>query len=103
MPETIFGGNDGDYYYVESAENSPTSLANTPDLEGHISKLETMYKVSEGEIDAIVRPTVIFYHTKQLGILELANAETDPYKNLQDNGATLPVGTKPLLPHSSLC
>ena len=53
MLETSFGGNDGDSDYVESAVNSPTSLANTPDLEGHISKLETMYEFSQGDINAI--------------------------------------------------
>ena len=37
IPETIFGGNDGDYYYVESAENLPTRSANTSVLEGDIS------------------------------------------------------------------
>ena len=52
-----------------------------------------MYKVSEREIDAIVRLTVLFYHTKQIGILELADTDTDPSENLQENGATLPVGT----------
>ena len=68
-------------------------MANTPDLEGHIRKIETMYKVSEREIDAIVRLTVLFYHTKQIGILELSDTDTDPSENLQENGATLPVGT----------
>ena len=51
-----FGVSDGDSDYVKSAEKSPMRSANTPNLEGHISKLETMHEVSEGEIYAIVRP-----------------------------------------------
>ena len=35
-----FGGSDKNSDYVESAENSPTSPANKPDLTGHIRKLE---------------------------------------------------------------
>ena len=41
-------GSDGDSDYVESAEDSPMILANTPDLAGHISKLEAMHEVLEG-------------------------------------------------------
>ena len=41
---------NGDSDYVESTENSPTSPANTPDLAGHISKLEEMHKVVESEL-----------------------------------------------------
>ena len=36
----IIGESEGDSDYVESAKNSPTSSANTPDLEGHISELK---------------------------------------------------------------
>ena len=53
MLATSFVGNDGNSDYVESVEKSPTSLTNTPDLEGHISKLETMYEFSQGDINAI--------------------------------------------------
>ena len=81
--------------YVESAENSPTSPANTLDLAGHIRELEAMHKVLEGDIVAITWPTVIFSHTDELKITEIANTETDLPKNLQDNGTTLPVNTQP--------
>ena len=54
MSEASFGGSDGNSDYVKSEENSLTSLSNTPDLEGHIIELETMHKVSEGEIGTIV-------------------------------------------------
>ena len=54
MLAASFGESNGNSDYVESAENSPRSSANTPDLEGHISEMETTQKVSEGEIDAIV-------------------------------------------------
>ena len=47
------GGSYGDLDYVKSAKNSPTRPANTPDLAGHISKLEAMHEVLEGELDVI--------------------------------------------------
>ena len=86
MSAAILGGSDGDSYYVESAEKSPTSASNTPDLAGHISELEAMHKVSDGEIDAITEPTVILSHTYKLKMLELANVKTDLPKILQDYG-----------------
>ena len=82
-------------------QNSPTILANTPGLEGHTSKLEAMHKVSEGELDTIAQPTVILSHTDEPEILELADDNTDPPENHQDNGATPPVNTQPSQPHSS--
>ena len=94
------GGSDGDSDYVESAENSPTSPANTLDLAGHIIELEAIHEVSEGELNGIARPTVLFYHTDDLEIPELADAETDPLENQQDNGATALVNTQPSPPHS---
>ena len=48
-----FGGSDGDSDYVELAENQPMIPANTLDLMGHISELEAMHKVLEGDIVAI--------------------------------------------------
>ena len=95
------GESDSDSDYVESAENSPTSLANTPDLVGHISELEEMHEVAEGELDAIARPTVLFSRTNELKIPELTNAETDPPENHEDNGTTSPVNTQTSPPHSS--
>ena len=50
--------------------------ANTPDLAGHISKLGEMHEVLKGEIDAISLSTVLFSHTDELKIPELANAKT---------------------------
>ena len=44
MSEASFGGSDGNSDYVESAKNSPMSLAKTPDLTGHTRKLEAMHK-----------------------------------------------------------
>ena len=89
------GGIEGTSYYVESAKNSPTSPSNTPGLVGHIGKLETTKEVSEGELDTIARPTVLLSHTDELEIPELADAETDPPENHQDNGATPLVNTHP--------
>ena len=79
--------------YAELAENSPMSPANTSDLEGHISKLEEIHEVVEGDLGAIAQPTVIFSHIKELKIPELNNAETKPPENHQDNGAMSPVNT----------
>ena len=72
------GEGDGNSDYVDSAENSPTSPTNTSDLAGHIIELEAMHEVSEGELDTIALPTVLFSHTDELKISELADAKTDP-------------------------
>ena len=73
----FFGGTDGNSDYVELSKNSTTSSANTSDLEGHISKLEIMHEVLEGDIDAIFRPMSLFSHTDKLEITSLTSAETD--------------------------
>ena len=75
-------------------------MASTPDLAVHIRELEIMHKVSVGEINAIIRPTVLFYHTNELKTTKLAVNGTDLTKNVQDNSATLPVDTQPSSPHS---
>ena len=59
-----------------------------------------MYEVSEEDIDAIARPTAIFYHTNELKITKLADAKTDQPKKHQENGTTLSVDTHPSPPHS---
>ena len=81
MLAASFGGSEGNSEYFKFAENSPTSSDNTRDLEGHISELETMHEV---------RTTLIFSHTDELEFLELADADINPNKNLQDNGAMPP-------------
>ena len=95
-----FGGSYVNSDYVNSAKNSPTSLSNTLDLVVYISKLEAMHEVSEGELDAIARLTVILSHTNELKILELADAETNPPENHQYNGATPTFNAQPYPPHS---
>ena len=50
----IFGGSDDYYEYAKSTKNSPLSSANTPNLAGHIRKLEMMHEISVEEINAIV-------------------------------------------------
>ena len=95
-------GSDGNSDYVKSAGNSPTSPSNTTDLAGHISKLEAMHEVSEGYFNAIARPTVLLSHANELKIPELADAETDPPENHQDNGDITLVSTQPSPPHSPL-
>ena len=64
-----------------------------PDLMGHINELKAMHKVSEGDINKIYEPTVLFFHTNDTEILDLANADTNPPQNLQENGSTLTVNT----------
>ena len=71
-----------------------------PDLAGHIRDLEAVHEVLEGELKAIARPTVLLSHTNELKIPEPAEAETDPPKNHQDNGAMPPVNTHPSPLHS---
>ena len=61
-----------------------------------------LHKVSEVDIEAIIRPTVLLSHVKEIEISELADSVTDPTKNLQDNGAMLPVGIQSYLSHSFL-
>ena len=86
------GESDGDSDYVKLAENSPTIPANTPYLAGHISKLEEMYKVAEGDLAS---PTVLFYRIDEIEILELNDAKTYPPGNHQYNGYILPVNIQP--------
>ena len=88
--------------YVELAENSTTSPANTPDLEGHISELEEMHKVAEGDLVELTRPTVIFFHIDKFKLPDFDNAKTDLLEKHQDNGATVPVKTQPSPPNSPL-
>ena len=54
MSVASIGESDGDSDYVESAENSPTSPANTPDLEGHIIELEEMQKAEKENLVKLV-------------------------------------------------
>ena len=71
-----------------------------PDLVGHSSELEEMHEVAEGDLNAILQPTVLLSHTDKLKIPELADADTKPTENHQDNGATLLVKNQPYSPHS---
>ena len=93
----MLGVSDVNSDCVESAENSPTSPANTPELAGN---MEEMRKVSEGELDAIERPVVLFSHTNELEIPDLTEAKTNPLENNQDNGTIPPVKTQLYPPQS---
>ena len=101
MLAASFGGSDGNSDYVESDKNSPTIPYNTPDIAGHISELGGMQEVAEGELDTTARPTVLFSHTDELEIQELAVAKTNPHENRQDDGAMTPVNTQFSPTHSS--
>ena len=99
---TSIGERNGESDYVESAANSPTSPANTPDLEGYISELEKMHKVVESELVELAQPTVIVSCIDELELPDLNDAETEPPVNHQDNGTTTPVNTQTSPPHSPL-
>ena len=60
------------------------------DLVGRISELEMIHKVSEGVINAIVRPTAIFTQLDKLKTMEIIDAETNLTKNHQDNDTMPP-------------
>ena len=101
MLAASFEGSDGNSDYVESEKNSPTIPDNTPDIAGHISELGGMHEIAEGELDTTARPTVLFSHTDELEIQELAVAKTNPHENRQDDGAMTPVNTQFSPTHSS--
>ena len=96
------GESDGNSNYVKSAKNSPTSPANTPDLAGHMSKLEEMNEAAESKLVEITQPTVLFSRIDKLELREINYAETNPTENHQENGDTPPVNTQPYPPHSPL-
>ena len=61
-----------------------------------------MNEVSEGELDAIAQPTVNFFHTDNLEIPEVNNANTNPPKKHQGNRDTPTVNIQPSPSHSPL-
>ena len=82
MVESI-GESDDNSYYVESAENLLTIPAITPDLTGHIRKMEEIHEVAEGKIVELARATVLFSRIDKLEIPELNDADTDPLENYE--------------------
>ena len=68
---------------------------------GQTGKLEAMHELSDGEIYTIVQQTVLFSHTEELKIPELANTETYRPEIIQDNGDSPPVNTQAFPPNSS--
>ena len=93
---------DGNSEYVKSPENSPTSSANTPELEGCIREIQYMHKDTKVDIDGIDQPTEIFNQTNELNPTDTSNNKTTLAKNHQDNGAMPPLGTQPPSLHSLL-
>ena len=94
------GESDGNSDYVKSAKNSPTSLANTPDLAGNTSELEEIHKVVEAKLVKLAQPTVFFSRMDGPKIIEFDDADNDLPENHQENGATPPVNTQPYSPQS---
>ena len=75
---------------------------NTPYLAGHISELEYIHEVSEGELVKLARPTVILSCIDELKLPELEDAETNLPENHKDNCAMPPVITQLSPPYSPL-
>ena len=96
------GESNEDLDYVESAEKSPMSPANTPDLKGHISELEEMHEVAEGYLVKLVQSTMLFSRIDEIEIPELNDANTNLLEHHQDNGATPPVKNQPYTLQSPL-
>ena len=48
-----------------------------PNLAVHISALEEMHKVAEGDVVKLAGPTVLFSRIDEIEIPDLNNAETD--------------------------
>ena len=98
---------DSDITLVAS-ENPPTSPSNTPDLVGHISTLEGMHGIAEGNLEAITLRRVLFSHTDKIKIPDLTKADTDPPKETntmvprQQSTPILPVVLTPRIELGSL-
>ena len=61
-----------------------------------------MQKVLVLEIDAIVQPMALFNHTNEFETIDLADADTKPTENHQDNYTTPSLGTQTSSTHSPL-
>ena len=96
------GESDGNSDYVESAKNSPTSPANTLELEEQISELEKIQEVKEGDLVKLSVLTVLLSCIDELELPEIDDDKTYPPENHQDNGATPLVNNQTYMPHSPL-
>ena len=76
--------------YIKSCENLPMRLVNTPELAGHIRKIQLMHVVTAVDLKELSQQTNIFTHPKKVDPTELANDDTTPAKNQQYNGAIPP-------------
>ena len=54
-----------------------------------------MHNVAEVELVKIAQPTVLLSYTNELKIPELADTDTNPPENHQENGSMPPVNTHP--------
>ena len=77
----------------------PARLANTPDLAGHIRKIEHMHEVAAVKLGEFLQPMEIFTHTNKVDPTELDINDTTLAENHQDNGAMQPLITQPSSPH----
>ena len=59
-----------------------------------------MHEVSAVDIGEFYQTRELFKHPNEVKPMNLANDETTPYENYQENGATPPLVTKPSSPKS---
>ena len=70
-------------------ENLPTSLDNTPELAGHIHKLQQMHEVAAVNIKDFYQPTDIFIQPNEVDSTDLDTNNTTSTENHRGNGVTL--------------
>ena len=97
-----YGESGGGSYYAELRKNFSTSLTSTPELKGHIQKIQQMHEVSAVEFEDFTQPTEIFTYHNEFKPTELADEDTTPAENNKKNGSIMPHGTQPSLSHSPL-
>ena len=93
---------DGDLDYFKSHKNSPMILANMPEIKGKIQELQQMHKVAEVDLKEITQPIELFTQPNKLDPMELADDETFPAENHQDNDNMSSHVTQPSLLYSPL-
>ena len=73
-----YGESDDDSDYVESRKKFPSSSVNTPEIAGHIRKLEKIHKVTTFEIREFYQTMEIFNCLDKVNFMEIANDENTP-------------------------
>ena len=61
-----------------------------------------MHEVAAVDLEEFYQPAELFSQTNKVNPMELSNDETTHAKDHRNNGATLPNGTQPYSPNSTL-